>query len=124
MSTNEWNIRSKLVSHAVPTLFNVPQNSAQAGDRLGVSGDGNPVPPFGEWISQFHDEFKCLECQPWRLPFSDQEIFESHLQIRHSMAMVDYLRKHGQQGVCSYAYDVKTVWKALSSLMEGCPDLF
>ena len=65
-------IRSKLVSHAVPTLFNVPQNSAQTGDRLGVSGDGSTVPPFGEWIGQFHDEFKCLECQPWRLPFNDQ----------------------------------------------------
>ena len=97
-------IRSKLVSHAVPTLFNVPQNSAQKRDRLGVSG--NPALPFGEWISQFDDEFKCLECQPWRLPFNDQETFKSHVQTRHNIAMPDYLKKHGLQGACTY--DVKT----------------
>ena len=107
MSANEWNIRSKLVSHAVPTLFNVPQNSAQTGDTLGVSGDGSTVLPFGEWISQFHDEFKCLECQPWRLPFNDRETFESHVQTRHSMTMADYLRKHGQQqGACAYDVNI------------------
>ena len=97
-------IRSKLVSYAVPTLFNLPQNSAQTRDKVKLCGDGNPVPPFGEWISRFQDEFKCLECQPWRLPFNDQETFESHVQTRHSMAMADYLRKHGLQGACTYEY--------------------
>ena len=87
------------MAHAVPTVFNVPQDSVQIREGLGKNGEDNSPIPFHTWINEC--EFRCLECLPEMQQFNDQETFEIHVHTTHFMGITHYMKKHRLQEISS-----------------------